>query len=320
MVRIPVFTIMIMLWASASCHKEVSTALRVFQELPSPVVEDMSAVWMTDSLHGVAVGGKAWESGFILSTGDGGQTWQTDTLLSRKMEYVMFDREGQGYVCGQDFALYRPPGSSHWEGFRVNYLWNRACWFPDSRRGAMVAGGAYWLGDIFSFGPDAFWELDTLHETANVLADVQFSDSATVHAVGLGWVLRSDDAGRSWQRLDVTGDFFRSVHFPDPSTGYICGSSGTLLKTTDGGSSWQKIREGGSTGKRNQPFRALWFANADTGFVVGDDGLFWMTENGGADWSQVEQADENADFTDVYTLSDRGWAVAKNGRIFYFQW
>lgn len=317
MMRLVRFIFLLPLWLAA-CQKE-QASFRVFIELPSPVTNDFSSIRMLDAQHGVATGGKAWENGFILSSNDGGQTWQTDTLLGLKMECVTFDREGQAYVCGQDYAVYRPAGSDQWDVFRVNYQWNRACCFPDSRHGAMVTGGVYQTGEILTFGSDAFWRLDTVLLTANALADVQFSDSLTVHAVGLGWVLRSGDAGRSWQRLDVTGDFFRSVCFPEPMTGYICGSSGTILKTTDSGQSWQEIRKGGSTGKRNQPFRSLWFADADTGYVVGDNGLFWKTENGGADWSPVEQAPANADFTDIFTFRDRGWAVAKGGQIFYFE-
>lgn len=309
----------------AACCKEATLSLPTFRELPSPVADDFSSIWMLDTLRGVAVGGKAWERGFIVSTADGGLTWRTDTLLQRKMECVRFDRTGQGYVCGQDFALYRPPDGDSWAAWRVNYQWNRACWLLDGQRGAMVAGGAYRFGEIFAFGPTAFWQLDTFQKTENVLSDVTFSDSTTAHAVGLGWVLRSDDAGRTWQRLDITGDFFRSVHFPAPHTGYICGSSGTILKTLDGGRSWQEIRKGGSLGKRNQPLRALWFVSPDTGFVVGDGGLFWMTENGGVTWAQVEQAPADADFTSVFALADsashhRGWAVAANGRIFGFEW
>ena len=95
--------------------------------------------------------------------------------------------------------------------------------------------------------------------------------------------------------------------------------AGTLLKTADGGQSWQEIRKGGSTGKRNRAFRSLCFSSADQGFVVGDGGLFWVTENGGADLSQVEQAPEGVDFTGVFVLDGQGWAVAKGGRIFYFE-
>ena len=64
------------------------------------------------------------------------------------------------------------------------------------------------------FSPDAVADLDVYLTVASRL-------------------LRSDDAGRHWQRLDVTGDFFRAVCFADGHTGYICGSSGTLLKTAE---------------------------------------------------------------------------------------
>lgn len=319
MIRALSFPIFIALLGIAACCKEEIVSFRVFREISSPVTADCSAVWMADSLHGIVAGGTPWQSGFILSTADGGQTWQTDTLLDRKMEDVMFDRTGQGYVCGQDRAFFRPLGNQHWQIHRTNYAWNKTCFFPDDRHGVMISGGGYSGSEIATFGSDAFWRVDTLQNIQNALADVWFSDSATVHAVGIGWVLRSADAGRSWQRYDVTGDFFQSVQFPTSAVGYICGSSGTILKTTDSGLSWQTIREGGSTGKRNQPFRALWFVNAETGFLVGDNGLFWRTENGGADWAQVQEAPAEADFTGVFALNDRGWAVARGGRIFYFE-
>lgn len=309
----------VLLLFCAACRKEPNVAFREFRELTVPVSGDFADLCMFDSLHGVAVGGIAWESGFILSTADGGQTWSTDTLMQRKMESVCFDRSGQAYVCGQDFVLFRAPGSKHWESLRVNYQWNRACAFPDERHGAVVTGGAFRFGEILAFGPEAFWQLDTVSNADNVLYDVCFSDSTTAHAAGLGWLLRSTDAGYSWQRLDVTGDFFQSICFPDSSTGYVCGSSGTILKTTDGGQSWQEIRRGGSAGRRNRAFRALWFSDAENGCIVGDGGLFWTTGNGGTDWSQAEPAPGDADFTGVFAFGARGWAVAKGGRLFYFE-
>lgn len=303
----------------AACRKDSLVPLPVFRELPSPVAGDFSAVWMFDSLRGTAVGGEAWESGFILSTDDGGLTWRADTLMGRKMESVMFDRDGQGYVCGQDCALFRQPGAQYWQVMRTNYEWNKAVFFSDGRSGVIASGGGYLGGRITSFGPEAFWQLDTMLDFPNALADVWFSDSVTAHAVGIGWVLRSGDAGHSWERGGATGDFFQSVHFPTPAVGYVCGSSGTVLKTSDGGLSWKIMRRGGTGGKRNQPFRALWFVNADTGFIAGDDGLFWRTDDGGSSWAQVQNVPSDADFTDIFVRDGRGWAVAKSGRIFYFE-
>jgi photosystem II stability/assembly factor-like uncharacterized protein len=302
----------------AACGKD-KIALPIFREISMPVGQDLSAVCFRDTLHGAATGGKAWQAGFILSTDDGGASWRVDTALDRKMEHVTFDAEGQAYAVGQDRALYRPLGSAHWEVYRTDYQWNRSCDFPSRRYGAIVGGGVYQGGVVRIFGPNAFWQPDTVLDVANALSDVCWADSVTVCAVGYGWVLRSADAGHTWQRLDVTGDFFQSVHFPTPQTGYVCGASGTILKSTDGGATWRMLRQGGAFGARHKAFRALRFADAERGWAVGDAGLFWQTDDGGATWRPVAGAPADSDFTHVFTLGKKGWATAQKGRFFYFE-
>ena len=300
-----------------SCGKD-PISLPSFHELTSPIKEDLSSIAFADSLNGSLTGGKAWENGFVMNTNDGGLTWNTDTLFNWKMEQVCFDSQGQGYACGQNTLLYRPPGEEHWRVFRSDFQWFRACHFPNGKQGAVVGGEGFHGGIAHTFGPEPFWATDTVQTFPNEIESVWYSDSVTLHAVGFGWVMRSNNAGRSWERLEITGDFFQSVHFPTVSTGYICGSSGTILKTTDGGQHWRSIRKGGSTGKRLKAFRALCFATADKGWVVGDNGVFWQTEDGGESWNPVEEAPPDVDFTHVFLMGKKGWATAKGGRVFGF--
>ncbi|MFN0215999.1 MAG: WD40/YVTN/BNR-like repeat-containing protein [Saprospiraceae bacterium] len=301
----------------ACCTKSL-LSLPSFQELPSPTSADLSCIAFSDSLHGSITGGMAWKHGFVMNTADGGISWQTDTVFDWKMEHVCFDAKGQGYACGQNILLYLPPGEAHWRLFRMDYQWLRACHFPDGKRGAMVGGEGFHGGLVHTFGPEPFWETDTVQTFPNELESVWYSDSTTIHAVGFGWVMRSGDGGQSWKRQDITGDFFQSVHFPTPATGYVCGSSGTILKSTDGGAFWQNIRNGGSTGKRLKPFRAICFASADKGWIVGDGGLFWQTEDGGNSWNSIIEAPGDADFTHIFLLGNKGWITAKDGRLFTF--
>ncbi len=302
-----------------ACRKD-ALSLPLFRDIPMPVKTDLTAVWFTDSLHGYATGGSAWEQGVLLSSVDGGLSWAIDTVVKNRLECVMFDAGGQGYACGMDgLAFFRPPGEPHWYRFRMDYCWNRSCFFRNDHNGVIVAGEGFQDGLARKLGPEAIWVMDTVYDFPNALSAVWFSDSTTVHAAGLGWVLRSDDGGLSWTRLPLTGDFYRSIHFPTASTGYICGHSGTLLKTTDAGRSWQTIREGGGLGSKNQPFRAVWFVSAEKGYLVGDHGLFWRTENGGRDWTSLAGLPESADAADIFVLGHRGWITADNGRLFYFE-
>ncbi len=302
-----------------ACRKD-PLPLPVFRELPAPVSSDLTSLWFTDSLHGFATAGTPWMYGMLLSTADGGNTWQTDTIVNNRLDYVMFDAGGRGYACGMDgLALVRWADAPHWHPFRVDYAWNRGCFFWNDHHGVIVAGEGFQAGQARKLGPEAIWIQDTLHLFPNALGAVWLSDSLTAHAVGLGWVLRSDDGGSTWERLPPMGDFFRSVHFPTPTTGYICGSSGTLLKTTDSGRSWRTIRSGGSTGKSNQPFRALWFTSEEKGYLVGDGGLFWRTENGGADWTPLAGLPAQVDAADIFVLENKGWIATDKGRLFYFE-
>ncbi|MBK9336761.1 MAG: hypothetical protein IPM98_09265 [Lewinellaceae bacterium] len=303
----------------AACQK-APLPLPVFRELTMPVSDDMTSVWFADSLLGFATAGTPFQRGILLSTTDGGQNWQTDTVVNNRLECVMLDAAGRGYACGMDgLALVRWTNEPHWYPFRVDYAWNRGCFFLDEHCGVIVAGEGFQTGQARKLGPEAIWILDTLHYFPNALSAVWMSDSLTAHAAGLGWVLRSDNGGRSWERLPHTNDFFRSVHFPSPTTGYICGSSGTLLKTTDNGRTWHTIRTGGSVGRRNQPFRAVWFTSEEKGYLVGDSGLLWRTENGGADWTPLGGLPPSADAADIFVLGNKGWIAADKGRMFYFE-
>lgn len=301
----------------AACGKE-QLSVASFREIAMPVAEDLSAVCFRDSLHGIACGGKAWVSGFLLSSSDGGESWSVDTSFNRKMEHVTYSPNGQSFACGQDFLLYRSPAGQHWQPLRADFQWSRAAHFPADNAGAVVSGEGFHSGEMRVFGPESYWALDTVHAVTGELEAVWYADARTIIAVGAGWVIRSADAGRSWERLHVTGDFFSAVHFPDTLTGYICGNNGSILKSRDGGKTWRFLREGGAAGRRHKGFRAIWFTSAEQGWLVGDQGIFWHTDDGGESWQTVAEAPGDADFTDVYVRDGQGWATAAKGRFFVF--
>jgi photosystem II stability/assembly factor-like uncharacterized protein len=100
-----------------------------------------------------------------------------------------------------------------------------------------------------------------------------------------------------------------SVFFAGESTGYVVGSAGTVLKTTNGGAQW--TNPAGSN-YSNIWFRSLFFNSADTGFVVGqpatgDTEHIFKTTDGGINWIPQH--------TDNYILPYAVWFT--NSRIGY---
>jgi photosystem II stability/assembly factor-like uncharacterized protein len=301
-----------------SCKKEETNVLS-FQEITAPSTYNIASVWFTDNLHGYVCGGENWTYGFVASTNNGGSTWQTDTTTNKKLECIQFDANGQGYVCGLDGVLmFKEPDIARWQVFKTDFCWYRACFFPSSRYGVAVSGEGWKAGILRHYSPE-FWNQDTSHTFINELDAVWFSDSTTAHAAGMGQVLRSDDAGKTWQRLPITDDQYLAIHFPTKTDGFIIGLNGTLLKTNDNGHNWQTIKsKKGAWGKNNQ-LRSVWFSSSKTGYIVGDKGLFWKTTDGGATWLTITNAPDDVDFTDIYMLGNQGWISAKNGRMFHFE-
>ncbi|MBK8555275.1 MAG: hypothetical protein IPL65_05640 [Lewinellaceae bacterium] len=306
-------TVLGLLGAFAGCQKETS-ALGNFKEVALPFRTDPTCVWFADSLHGYLTAGYAWEHGELFSSADGGSNWRLDTAVNNVLEAVQGNSAGTVYACGlEGLALVKFPAEHVWNPFRIDYCWNKGLVFPDDSKGVVVSNE----GLLRRFGPDAFWQLDTLISFPAALSAVCRSDSNTLHAVGLGWVMRSEDLGLHWERLPVTGDYFRSVCFPDPETGYLCGYSGSVFKSTDGGRHWDCIRKGGAFAPRLQPFRAIYFSDANRGYLAGEQGVFWYTVDGGEHWNAVAGMPADADFTSVFARNEKVWVAAKDGRVFH---
>jgi len=79
--------------------------------------------------------------------------------------------------------------------------------------------------------------------------------------------------------------------------GFIAGSAGTFLKTTDGGTTWNA-----ATINPLEDYNDLYFFDQNTGIMVGNGGVILRTTNGGTSWNPV-----NSNVTDnLYSISFNG--------------
>jgi len=139
--------------------------------------------------------------------------------------------------------------------------------------------------------------------------------------------LLSSAYGSSWSRQrSGTMAWLHAVHFVDRNHGWVAGSNGTLLETTDGGGSWNKV----STFTKDN-LRDVYFADDHSGWLIAERDVFKLktndearsyllaTDDGGLSWREVylEGSDTNARLVRVvFADAKNGWVFGESGTVF----
>ncbi|MDH5271384.1 MAG: YCF48-related protein, partial [Candidatus Krumholzibacteria bacterium] len=176
-------------------------------------------------------------------------------------------------------------------------------------------GGGKNGGDLNQSGP---WMWANPTPQGDPVVRMRFASATTVYAVtGGGAVLKSIDAGRSWEvayeaiALQVAPyGGLGGLHCLDEKRVWVVGTTGQITRTRDGGHTWSdhsiaSIRE----------MRDVWFIDDDRGFVVGDAGEFHRTDNGGVSWTPVAHTAGSLDLTAIVFSGTTGWVGGEDGTI-----
>ncbi len=87
----------------------------------------------------------------------------------------------------------------------------------------------------------AVWTIDAGKITVNLNA-VAVADDVIFAAGEAGTILRSTDAGATWDRVNsATGHTITGIDFADSQNGWAVTLAGAVFRTTDGGQSWSLI-------------------------------------------------------------------------------
>lgn len=100
-----------------------------------------------------------------------------------------------------------------------------------------------------------------------------------------GALLRSTDAGQSWQAVPFAGNIvFQTVAVVGPRV-WAGGKGGALYYSPDGGSQWTRLGPA-ATAPLNQDLRALTFTDGQHGSLTTADGETWSTSDSGQSWQK----------------------------------
>jgi photosystem II stability/assembly factor-like uncharacterized protein len=110
-----------------------------------------------------------------------------------------------------------------------------------------------------------------------------FVGDRTVYGVSDAILLRSDDSGESWTKLDVPDQAWGDVAFVDERHAWLVGGGGLVLWTDDGGATWSPRRIA-----TNQTLRSVHAFDAAHALVAGSGGVMFRTRDQGRTWAEIE--------------------------------
>lgn len=131
----------------------------------------------------------------------------------------------------------------------------------------------------------------------------------------------------SWTRQPSgTMALLRSVYFLDQNRGWVAGSGGTLLQTTDGGETWKRL-----LALTRDTLHDVYFADENVGWLIAERDLLKLktndeprsyllkTEDGGFSWRRIFLNNKDANVRLVrlvFTDSQHGWVFGESGVVF----
>ncbi len=314
--------IVIALFFFMSCKKD-TTEISV-ETVPFPLKTDLFSAHFLDGQNGFVCGGTKSESGYIFKTTDGGDSWEEVYSSDKLLKDISFLNMEIGYACGDSILILKTEdGGNSW--FKMEYPWipapnyimplNHVEIVNDSMV-YVTGGGEFAKGLVFRTRNRGWWWYFDLFE--NELSDSHFKTYDEGIFCGYGAMDKTADGGKSYQPIDIKGDFYTAMHFIDDNTGFACGYNGGIYKTTDGGDSWEKIHRTNFVGKRLH-FNDITFMDAINGIIVGNNGVALVTKNGGDDWNEVSSFTDKNLLSVFSSMDGLVWITAQNGLLFKFK-
>ncbi|HXF42043.1 MAG TPA: YCF48-related protein [Blastocatellia bacterium] len=126
---------------------------------------------------------------------------------------------------------------------------------------------------------------------------------------GYGQIVHYFPDGKRHEQHPVDADLL-GVSFVNSNSGWIVGSKGTILGTTDGGNHWLQQTSG-----LNVDLEAIACVDENHCWVVGRNGAVLRTETAGRDWRKVDVGLSEDLYAVDFINRQIGWAVGEDGVV-----
>lgn len=281
-------------------YRQVSSELQVISSIPRDQTGayDLGDLALLDGSQAWAVGYDGKHTDRIYKSDDGGITWLAVDIPGTgfTLKALAFADAQHGWAVGGNglmvrttnagvsWELLKPPTGSelhevHFSNSKVGYVAGRTGILNRITR--EVNGSLEIL--CTSDGGDTWRQCYKENQPVSVFQITSISDSIAFAVVGGNRLLRTDRQGTNWREVLLPAKYVSAIAFALDGTGWLVGSQGSFLTSSDSGRTWQRPAAL-SQDFLNQDWWDVGFNDSGVGLAVGDNGSVALTTDNGRTW------------------------------------
>jgi len=277
------------------------------------IYNNLTSIYFLDENIGFFAG--SWVSGTgggIFKTSDGGSTLNTIYNCVGKLNSINFINYNVGWAVGPYNQILKTTNAgADWESQAPDILAttteHTSVYFTNENNG-YVGPVMFQTND----GGNTWRKQSVQTPTFNGTFAL---DQNTCWVVGGTKIFKTADAGETWSfttpeqfPFNSTPSFY-GIYFINSLTGWVCGGSGYIFKTTNGGVNWVL-----QSSFEHRLLRSIFFTDQNNGWACGTDISFndalLKTTNGGETWIDNDMGTTD-DFQSVHFInSNLGWLAS----------
>lgn len=277
----------------------------------------------------------AGSEGGIARTTNSGATWIT--LTSPQVDWGYFQIKivsaSEIYLVGDPNYLYKSTDLGNtWQNLQIVPVSGPAStfiWYSVDKVGSTIVlsgdfgvvaksvdNGLTWSSNSFLLNTNILFDMDMAPGTNNLFA------VGRQYGIGTRQVFYSSNYGTNWTTRDLGVDMdASSISMVNSQVGYISGTNGSVMKTTDGGTNWSSVT---SPTSGSFDIYTIDFVSPTTGwafvnYVTIAGGNIFKTTDGGTSWTQqasnITYSISSADMVDANigyaTINSSGQPIYK---------
>lgn len=227
--------------------------------------------------------------GNIYKTTNAGSDWKLLNFSladeNDRIRYAHFRNKDTGFVISEDQVMFH---KTHNGGKTWKTYYNLTSGYDHTT-------AFYFINDTLGYAAFDNYTADALYRTTDggetwkplghfyhAFTSFFFLDAKTGFATSHEKILRTDDSAKTWNEVDentFNNEWFSSIAFINPKTGYAVGELGLARKTNDSGRTWQTVK---LLESNYDDIFSIKFFNEQVGYLNAD--AIYKTIDGGKTW------------------------------------